>query len=278
MSSTQVDLRRLLAGLYGLALLRGWPFDDPSRSETQLDAIRRVLERPPEFFPIEDSGLEAAYALWSETYDEFTNALIDAEEPVVRSLLDELPAGRALDAACGTGRLTRLLEELGHDVVAVDASAAMLARAREKGLRARLVTGNLLDLPMESGSIDVAVCGLALTHVEDLLSAVAELARVLRPGGLLLTTDVHPVAAATGAHAFFTAADGSRGVARNHVHWPSAYMAAFREAGLRVERLEEILVDEAFIAEIKMPDVRDADEEAVLGLPLAIVWAARKAA
>ena len=77
-----------------------------------------------------------------------------------------------------------------------------------------------------------------------------------------MTTDVHPVAAATGAHAFFTAADGSRGVARNHVHWPSAYMAAFREADLSVDRLEEILVDEAFIAEIKMPDVREADEEA----------------
>jgi SAM-dependent methyltransferase len=78
---------------------------------------------------------------------------------------------------------------------------------------------------------------------------VAELARVLRPGGILLTTDLHPIAVATGGQAFFTAADGSRHMARNHVHRPSHYSRALGRAGLRIDRLEELFVNERFLGE-----------------------------
>jgi SAM-dependent methyltransferase len=59
-----------------------------------------------------------AYASWADYYDEPGNQLIDLEQPVVREILDDLPPGVALDAACGTGRHSAYLASLGHTVIA----------------------------------------------------------------------------------------------------------------------------------------------------------------
>jgi SAM-dependent methyltransferase len=124
--------------------------------------------------------------------------------------------------------------------------------------------------------IDVLVCGLALTHVQALREPIAELARVLRPGGHLILSDIHPVAVATGAHAFFVRANGSRGVAGNEVHWPSEYVDAFRAADLAIEQAAEPPFDESFVEEMLEPAVRDAAREAIVGLPFALVWLVRR--
>jgi SAM-dependent methyltransferase len=67
---------------------------------------------------------------WSQTYDNPGNPLIRLEQPVVWSILDAVAPGAALDAAFGTGRHARRLAELGHHVIGVDASSAMLEKAR----------------------------------------------------------------------------------------------------------------------------------------------------
>ena len=76
--------------------------------------------------------LASAYRGWSATYDEPRNSLFDSDEPVVHEILDRLPAGTALDAACGTGRYAAYLAGRGHRVVGVDGSAEMLDRARAR--------------------------------------------------------------------------------------------------------------------------------------------------
>jgi len=75
--------------------------------------------------------------------------------------LDALPPGTALDAACGTGRHARYLHARGHRVIGVDASPAMLEVAREALPDADLRLGNLTALPLETASVDLAVCSLA---------------------------------------------------------------------------------------------------------------------
>jgi ubiquinone/menaquinone biosynthesis C-methylase UbiE len=265
---------RFLVGLRGLALLRGWPFEDPGIADAQLDAVRELLvadEEPSAVIDVDELGVSDAYASWADTYDG-PNPLITAEEPAVRSFLDGTAPGRAVDAACGTGRLARLLGDLGHEVIAVDGSTEMLAHAGRNAPAATLVRGDLRRLPIRDRSIDVAVCGLALTHVPSLREPIAELARILRPGGRLIISDIHPVAVATGAHAFFVRRDGSRGVTRNEVHWSSAYVDAFRAAGLTIERLAEPRFAASFVEEMPEAAIRDAAREAVVGLPFALVW------
>jgi SAM-dependent methyltransferase len=83
----------------------------------------------------------------------------------VRQILDRIPAGNALDAACGTGRHAGYLAALGHQVTGVDSSPDMLARARQRVPAARFLAGDLHQLPIRVEAVDLVVCALALTHV-----------------------------------------------------------------------------------------------------------------
>jgi len=103
---------------------------------------------------------------------------------------------RILDAGCGNGRYTRfLLKQADADAVitAFDYSQGMLQRARARlhSDRATQVAADLTRLPYAGASFDAIVCGWVLEHLPDPRPGLAELARVLRPGGklLLLTTE-----------------------------------------------------------------------------------------
>lgn len=99
---------------------------------------------------------------------------------------------RALDAGCGTGFQAQVLERLGWRVHGLDLAAALLAAARERLARPRLARGDLGALPYAAGAFDVAVCcGSTLSFVADPARALAELGRVLRPGGRLLVECEH---------------------------------------------------------------------------------------
>jgi ubiquinone/menaquinone biosynthesis C-methylase UbiE len=278
----ELRLERVVLGMYGLALLRGWPFGEAADASALIDRIREVCADPGgesvnAVVEIDDPGLEAAYAEWSESYDSVPNALIAAEQPVVEALVSSLPRGRALDVGCGTGRLASLLVGMGHHVVGIDRSAPMIAWAAAKVDAAAFIIGDVGALPLDDDSFELAACALSLTHVDDLAPAVAELARVVRHGGHVVLSDVHPVAVATGGQGFFRTEDGRRFVARNAVHWPSEYVGAFNSVGLHVERLEEPLVAPEFVQEISNDAVRTAAQAALLGLPLALIWLLRKA-
>lgn len=101
------------------------------------------------------------------------------------------PGAPALDAGCGAGELTAALAARGLEVDAVDAAPRMVARVAERGLPRVRATMALADqLPFPAESFDVVVALGLLPWVEDPAAVVAELARVLRPGGhAVLTVD-----------------------------------------------------------------------------------------
>jgi SAM-dependent methyltransferase len=108
----------------------------------------------------------------------------DARVPAVAAVAEARPR-RVLEVGCGWGELAQwLARETGAEVVAVDLSPRMVELARERGVDARVA--DVQALPFEDGSFDVAVAAWMLYHVRDLDAAVAELARVLRPGGRLV--------------------------------------------------------------------------------------------
>jgi len=93
-----------------------------------------------------------------------------------------------LDAGCGTGYGTEILAAAGaRRAVGMDIAQEALDAARA-GSRAKLelALGNLEDLPFEDDSFDLAVCFEAIEHIEGQQTAIAELHRVLRPGGVLV--------------------------------------------------------------------------------------------
>ena len=105
----------------------------------------------------------------------------------VEFALEPLPdrsAVRALDLGAGTGKLTAALVDAGLDTVAVEPAAGMLRVLRHVVPRARVVPGSAEDLPVPDGSADLVTAGQAF-HWFDRDRALPEIARVLRPGGVL---------------------------------------------------------------------------------------------
>jgi SAM-dependent methyltransferase len=100
--------------------------------------------------------------------------------------------GRALDAGCGHGFQTALLRRLGYEAHGVDLAGALLALARERVPGAAFARGDISALPYANGAFDVvSCCGSTLSFVDDPDLALAEIARVLRPGGQALVEYEH---------------------------------------------------------------------------------------
>jgi demethylmenaquinone methyltransferase/2-methoxy-6-polyprenyl-1,4-benzoquinol methylase len=102
-----------------------------------------------------------------------------AAEAVVR------PGDRVLDACCGTGDFALADARAGGRVTGLDFSEQMLERARAKSSAVEWVQGDALALPFEDGSFDAATVGFGVRNLESLERGLAELRRVLRPGGQL---------------------------------------------------------------------------------------------
>jgi demethylmenaquinone methyltransferase/2-methoxy-6-polyprenyl-1,4-benzoquinol methylase len=119
------------------------------------------------------------------------------------------PGRRALDVCCGTGDVVFALASSGADVVGLDFSPEMLAVARERLERRpfsgsaaatnhiTFVEGDALHLPFPDAAFDAVTIAYGLRNLADLAGGLAELSRVLRPGGRLVTLDfgkpVNPV-------------------------------------------------------------------------------------
>ncbi len=101
-----------------------------------------------------------------------------------------------LDVGTGTGYLAGMMAPLVGKVIGVDCTPAMLARAGEKMAQAGyqhifLREGMAEHLPLATGSVDVAMCHMLMHHVVSPRTALAELRRVVRPGGYVLIIDAH---------------------------------------------------------------------------------------
>lgn len=143
---------------------------------------------------------------WFETFFETDEWLllattVDPErtERETAFVAEQLPAGgRVLDAACGTGRIAVPLAERGFEVAGLDISRRALDVARERAPQLNLRHGDLRELPWPDASFDAVInlwtaFGYFATQEED-ERALAEIARVLRPGGIFLIDTVNPTA------------------------------------------------------------------------------------
>jgi SAM-dependent methyltransferase len=277
-----------LLGLEGVALLRGFIGEyDRDFVEARIAEVRELVADESlagAAVAVERVGTVDGYRMWSATYDGH-NTAFDYDEPVVKEIVDAVPAGVAVDAACGTGRFSALLTARGHRVIGVDSSPDMLARARANVPGGDFRCGDLGELPVADASADLVTCGLALTHVPDLRPAFAEFARVLRPGGHLVISDMHPERILRAAIPTLRDSDGRPGRLPGHRHLVGDYLRAALAAGLELRRCEEPLPEPAPAAppatELGPWEVwpwslaavvPEAARAADAGIPVEIIW------
>ena len=115
------------------------------------------------------------------------------------------PGQRVVDLATGTGDLALLAAARGGRVIGLDLAPRMIALARRKpGASAvRFLVGDMTSLPLPPASVDVVTTGYGLRNVPELDRALAEIARVLRPGGRFLSLDFEKPAHAGWRRAYF---------------------------------------------------------------------------
>jgi 2-polyprenyl-6-hydroxyphenyl methylase/3-demethylubiquinone-9 3-methyltransferase len=111
----------------------------------------------------------------------------------IEVVFDELLAGQSLDGlhvldvGCGTGAFSLTASRRGGVVTSLDIGTRLLARARAKGVP-KVVAGDAIVLPFADGRFDVVLSSECIEHTTDPRRAVAEMVRVLRPGGRLVVT------------------------------------------------------------------------------------------
>lgn len=184
-----------------------------------------------------------AYALWAPTYaPRAHNPLMELEQRAMLELMPDLTGQAVLDLACGSGRyLDLIMARAASLVLGLDLSRHMLARVQKK--LCPLIQADLRWLPLANSSFNVVVCGLAIGHVENLSSVMHEIGRVLKPNGVVVYSDFHPLGSLMGWKRTFGAADGRQYTVRHHAHLYADHHTACRAAGLAIEELREPVID-----------------------------------
>ena len=165
-----------------------------------------------------------------------------------------------LDVGCGEGRFCRMLKDRAGLVVGLDPTTALLDEARQRDPAGRYLRGRAEHLPFPPASFDLVVSYLTLIDIPDFRAAIAEMARVLRPGGTLLVANLTGlVTAGAPKGGWVTDASGRRlhypvdnyltensywdswdGIRIQNWHRPlSAYMQALLNAGLQLIHFDE---------------------------------------
>jgi ubiquinone/menaquinone biosynthesis C-methylase UbiE len=126
-------------------------------------------------------------------YDDFSGWYERERHEPYHRMLDELEVGiveryganrDVLEVGCGTGLVLEKVAQFARTASGIDLSAGMLAKAAARGLP--VAQASATALPIASASVDVAYSFKVLAHIPDIKTALAEMARVVRPGGWVL--------------------------------------------------------------------------------------------
>ena len=139
------------------------------------------------------------FATIADRYDLITRVLSYGQDSRWKARLVKMAnarAGeRALDLACGTGDIAFAVAESGARTTGLDITHRMLQLGRLRAdtsagqAAVRFITGDMASLPFRSATFDLVTTGYGLRNVPDLDAAIDEIARVLKPGGRLLSLD-----------------------------------------------------------------------------------------
>lgn len=190
-----------------------------------------------------------AYDKWAQQYDANANATRDLDGALLRVSSLEVHNRVILEAGCGTGKNTGWLAEHAHSVIAMDFSAGMLARARTRvsATNVRWLAHDMNSAwPIADEFVDIVCFDLVLEHVHNLAAVFTEAARVLRSGGRMRLSELHPLRQQRGGQAHFTDdGSGATTMIPAFLHSIDEYLEAATAAAMRVIETGEGRDDDA---------------------------------
>jgi ubiquinone/menaquinone biosynthesis C-methylase UbiE len=186
-------------------------------------------------------SIRQAYNQWAEQYDTNQNKTRDMEAIALRNTLTDLHFDTCLEIGCGTGKNTEWLLQKTKQVLAVDFSEAMLAKAKEK-IHAPHVDFQQADItqPWNFGyqHYQLVTFSLVLEHIEHLAVIMKEAANALTPGGYAYIGELHPFKQYSGSKARFDSEQG-RQLLECYTHHVSDFLNAAKKSSFSIIDLEE---------------------------------------
>ncbi len=215
------------------------------------------------------------FAEWEQHAGWWQREFTDGADPEyveqILPLVERQLAGRhrVLDIGCGEGQAARALAALGTDVVGLDPTAAQIEAAARRGQGPRYLRAPADRLPVRDAMFSAVLMCLVIEHVDPFEPAIAEIARVLEPGGVFLLLVNHPLLQAPGSgwiddHILeeqywrvgpylrddVSIEEVAPGVNLPFIHRPlSRYVHVMGEHGLLVDDMEEPAPPPGFLAE-----------------------------
>jgi ubiquinone/menaquinone biosynthesis C-methylase UbiE len=150
----------------------------------------------------DSTHLEKIRERFTETADAFARTVRRTRVEEAEELAERAAAGLAnpekmlaIDLACGPGTYTRPLAARVRHAIGADVTPAMVEKARAEAARdgisnIEFVCADIYALPFADGAAGIVSCGYAFHHMTDVAGALAEMARVLQPGGRMAVTDI----------------------------------------------------------------------------------------
>ncbi len=192
-------------------------------------------------------NVKEAYNSWSEQYDSNKNRTRDLEAIALRQSLKEQHFDYCLEIGCGTGKNTAYLAAIANNVLAIDLSEEMLAKAVAKN-DAKNVIFLQADIHKswhftDNNKFDLAVLSLVLEHIENLDKIFERLYEVLNPNALVYIGELHPFKQYSGTKARFETTEGLQ-IVTCFTHHISDFVNSAKKCNFRLIDINEYFDDD----------------------------------
>ena len=189
------------------------------------------------------------YGVWANTYEQTVHDEMDLKLLSRITEVNWTEVGRALDLACGTGRIGQWLKNRGvKQIDGVDITPEMLAKAKEKNIYTELLTADILNTPLENSTYDLCIQVLADEHLPDISLLYSEVSRLLKKDGKFIIVGYHPFFLMNGLITHFHKENGEPLAIESYVHLFSDHFNAARQHNLVLVEMDEGIIDDGWLA------------------------------
>ncbi len=186
-------------------------------------------------------NVQKAYDSWSVQYDTNLNKTRDLEALALQETLSNIEFESCLEIGCGTGKNTAWLLTKAKTITAVDLSAEMLAKAKEKinSYKVNFIQADILqDWDFVNTKYDLTTFSLVLEHIENLEPVFEKVSKLITEGGHVYIGELHPFKQYSGSKARFTTTEGEQ-VVTCFNHHVSDFTQAAKKYGFTIVQINE---------------------------------------
>jgi len=186
-------------------------------------------------------SVQKAYDNWSAQYDTNINKTRDLEALALKEILAKIEFETCLEIGCGTGKNTAWLLTKAKAITAIDLSAEMLAKAKEKinSEKVNFIHADILqDWSFANTKYDLTIFSLVLEQIENLEPVFAKLSKVIAEGGHVYIGELHPFKQYTGSKARYNTDEGEQIVSCFN-HHISDFTQAAKKYGFTIMHINE---------------------------------------